>query len=86
VVDVGMRDDDVGDVARRPPDLGEGRQHVLLDRAGDAGVDEQQPLVADDEPLREPPHPQDGRDAVDTRLYLVESHGSKLTTISKRSE
>jgi hypothetical protein len=75
VVDVGVRDDDVGDLGRRAAELGEGRRDVLGDRAVDPGVDEQQPLVADDEPLREAPAAEDGRNPVDARLDFLDAHG-----------
>ena len=96
VVDVGVRDDDVGDLGRRAAELGECRRDVLGDRPVDPGVDEQEPLVTDDEPLREAPAARgptgSGRCAAGlprcSRMASLSNIGSKLgtRTISEERE
>jgi hypothetical protein len=75
VVDVGVRDDDVGDLGRSATELGERRRDVLGDRPVHSRVDEQEPFVADNEPLGEPPPAQDRRNPVDARLDFLDAHG-----------
>ena len=86
MVDVCVGNDDIGDLGRRSPELGKGGGNVFGDRPVDAGVDEQEPFVADDEPLGKPPRPEDRGDPVDARLNLFDTHGSpRLITTTRLS-
>ena len=84
VVDVGVRDDDVGDVGRRPAraprSAGVTCSAIVPSMPG---VDEQQPLVADDQPLGEAARAEDGGDPVDPRLDLLDRH--RLISLSKET-
>ena len=83
VVDVGVGDDHVGDVAGRAAELPQRRRDVLRDRPVDSGVDQQQPLVAGDEPLGEAAHSEHGGDPVDAGLDFLDGHGVSLSLGSR---
>ena len=74
MVDVGVRYDHVRDVRGSAADLLQGRGHVLGDRSVDAGVDEEKPLVSDDQPLGEPTGAEDRGNLVDAGLDLLDRH------------
>lgn len=65
VVDVGVRDHDLGEVVRREAQLRERGRDDLVHGPGDPGVDEQRAAAADGEPLRHRPLAERRGDAVD---------------------